>query len=45
MKPRKLNLTVLIKATGYTVTKKGAVVKEIEKKGMTYDSTTSRGER
>ncbi|MBK6683666.1 MAG: biopolymer transporter ExbD [Deltaproteobacteria bacterium] len=36
----KLNLTVLIKATGYTVSKKGAVVKEIEKKGDAYDSTT-----
>lgn len=36
----KLNLTVLIKASGYTVTKKGAVVKEIEKKGEDYDSTT-----
>jgi biopolymer transport protein ExbD len=36
----KLNLTVLIKQTGYTVTKKGAVVKEIEKKGEEYDSTT-----
>lgn len=35
----KLNLTVLIKATGYTITKKGAVVKEIEKKGDEYDST------
>jgi biopolymer transport protein ExbD len=36
----KLNLTVLIKGSGYTVTKKGAVVKEIEKKGEEYDSTT-----
>jgi biopolymer transport protein ExbD len=36
----KLNLTVLIKETGYTVSKKGAVVKEIEKKGEDYDSTT-----
>lgn len=36
----KLNLTVLIKASGYTVTKKGAVVKEIEKKGDDYDATT-----
>jgi biopolymer transport protein ExbD len=36
----KLNLTVLIKGSGYTVTKKGAVVKEIEKKGDNYDSTT-----
>lgn len=35
----KLNLTVLIKASGYTVTKKGAVVKEIEKKGDDYDAT------
>ena len=36
----KLNLTVLIKATGYTVSAKGVVVKEIEKKGDTYDVTT-----
>lgn len=36
----KLSLTVLIKASGYTVTKKGAIVKEIEKKGDEYDSTT-----
>ena len=36
----KLNLTVLIKGSGYTVTKKGAVVKEIEKKGEEYDATT-----
>ncbi|MCK6550861.1 biopolymer transporter ExbD [Myxococcota bacterium] len=36
----KLNLTVLIKASGYTVTKKGAVVKEIEKKGDDYDAAT-----
>ena len=35
-----LNLTVLIKGSGYTVSKKGAVVKEIEKKGDEYDSTT-----
>jgi biopolymer transport protein TolR len=34
----KINLTILIKASGYTVTKKGAVVKEIEKKGEAYDS-------
>jgi biopolymer transport protein ExbD len=34
----KINLTVLIKASGYTVTKKGAVLKEIEKKGEAYDS-------
>jgi biopolymer transport protein ExbD len=34
----KINLTVLIKASGYTVTKKGTVVKEIEKKGEEYDS-------
>ncbi len=34
----KLNLTVLIKASGYTVTQKGTVVKEIEKKGEEYDS-------
>jgi biopolymer transport protein TolR len=34
----KLNLTVLIKASGYTVTAKGAVLKEIEKKGDEYDS-------
>jgi biopolymer transport protein ExbD len=31
---------VLIKGSGYTVTKKGAVIKEIEKKGEEYDSTT-----
>jgi biopolymer transport protein TolR len=36
----KINLTVLIKSSGYTVSKKGAVVKEIEKKGDAYDSTT-----
>lgn len=36
----KLSLTVLIKGSGYTVTKKGAVVKEIEKKGDEYDATT-----
>lgn len=35
-----LNLAVLIKSSGYTVTKKGAMVKEIEKKGEEYDSTT-----
>ena len=34
----KLNLTVLIKASGYTVSAKGAVLKEIEKKGDEYDS-------
>ncbi len=36
----KLSLTVLIKSSGYTVSKKGAVVKEIEKKGDEYDQTT-----
>src|SRR5688572_3857707 len=36
----KLNLTVLIKASGYSVMKKGAVVKDIEKKGDAYDSNT-----
>lgn len=36
----RLNLTLLIKGTGYTVMKKGAVVKEIEKKGDVYDSAT-----
>jgi biopolymer transport protein ExbD len=36
----KLNLTVLIKATGYSVSAKGAVLKEIEKKGDTYDTAT-----
>lgn len=36
----KLSLTVLIKASGYTVTAKGAVLKEIDKKGEDYDSTT-----
>jgi biopolymer transport protein TolR len=39
-KEEKLNLTVLVKASGYSVMKKGAVVKEIEKKGETYDSAT-----
>jgi biopolymer transport protein ExbD len=34
----KINLTVLIKASGYTVSKKGTVVKEIEKKGEEYDA-------
>ncbi|MBI4819266.1 MAG: biopolymer transporter ExbD [Deltaproteobacteria bacterium] len=33
----KLNLTVLVKASGYSVSTKGAVRKEIEKKGDTYD--------
>lgn len=36
----KLSLTVLIKSSGYTVSKKGAVVKEIEKKGDEYDKVT-----
>ncbi len=36
----KLKLTVLIKSSGYTVTKKGVVVKEIETKGSEYDATT-----
>lgn len=36
----RLNLTLLIKGTGYTVMKKGAVVKEIEKKGDAYDAAT-----
>ena len=39
-KEEKLALTVLVKATGYSVMKKGAVVKEIEKKGEDYDSVT-----
>jgi len=39
-KEEKLNLTVLIKASGYTVMKKNAVVKDIEKKGDEYDVTT-----
>jgi biopolymer transport protein TolR len=34
----KINLTILIKASGYSVSKKGTVVKEIEKKGEEYDS-------
>lgn len=33
-----LNLAVLIKGSGYQVTKKGAVVKEIQMKGESYDS-------
>ena len=36
----KLNLTVLVKASGYTVMKKNTVVKEIEKKGEEYDVAT-----
>jgi biopolymer transport protein ExbD len=36
----KLNLAVLIKVTGYTVTKKGQVVKEIERRGEEYDTKT-----
>lgn len=35
---QKLNLTVLIKSTGYSVMAKSAVVKDIEKKGDAYDS-------
>jgi len=35
-----LKLTVLVKTTGYTIQKKGAVVKEIEKKGDAYDTVT-----
>lgn len=35
-----LNLTVLIKASGYQVTKKGAVVKDIQKQGDAYDSSS-----
>lgn len=37
---KKLNLTVLVKENGYTVSTRGAVVKEIEKKGDAYDVTT-----
>lgn len=36
----KLNLTVIIKGSGYTVQKKSAVVKEIEKQGEDYDTET-----
>lgn len=36
----KLNLTVLVKSSGFTVSKKGAVVKEIEMKGDSYDVET-----
>jgi biopolymer transport protein ExbD len=35
-----INLTVFVKANGYTVTKKSVVVKEIEKKGDEWDSPT-----
>ncbi|MEL7369798.1 MAG: biopolymer transporter ExbD [Myxococcota bacterium] len=35
-----LKLTVLIKGTGYTVSKKNAIVKEIDKSGDQYDATT-----
>lgn len=34
----KLDLAVIIKSSGYTVTKGGTVVKEIEKKGDGYDT-------
>jgi biopolymer transport protein ExbD len=34
----KLNLTVLVKSTGYAVSKKGAIVKEIAMKGEDYDT-------
>ena len=36
----KLNLAILIKQTGYTVTKKGQVVKEIERRGEEHDNKT-----
>lgn len=36
----KLNLTVLIKADGYAVSKKGAVFKDIKKVGEEYDTKT-----
>ncbi len=36
----KLNLTVVIKSSGITVSKKNAVVKDIEKKGDEYDLET-----
>lgn len=36
----KLDLTVFVKANGYTVTQKNVVVKEIEKKGDEWDSAT-----
>ncbi|MCC7382100.1 MAG: biopolymer transporter ExbD [Deltaproteobacteria bacterium] len=36
----KLNLTVLVKGSGYSIMVKGAVVKEIEKKGEAYDVAT-----
>src|SRR5689334_20294885 len=36
----KLNLTLLVKATGYSIMVKGAVVKDIEKKGEDYDVAT-----
>lgn len=39
-KEEQLNLTVFVKANGYTVTKKNVVVKEIEKRGDDWDSTT-----
>ena len=36
----KLNLTILIKADGYTISKKGAPFKEIPKAGEEYDVKT-----
>jgi len=38
-----LELTIVMKASGYTVTKRGAVVKEIEKRGETYDVASLAG--
>ncbi len=35
-----INLSVLVEGTGYKVMKKGAVIKEIVKKGEDYDVTT-----
>lgn len=35
-----IQLTVIVKANGYTVTKKGAVVRDIEKKGDAWDNST-----
>lgn len=38
-----LDLTIVVKASGYTVTTRGAVVKEIEKHGEAYDVASLAG--
>jgi biopolymer transport protein ExbD len=38
-----LDLTIVVKASGYTVTKRGAVVKDIDKQGQAYDVASLAG--